>query len=394
VTPVTFSATLVGGQNKCYQIRFKLRQLIPVIVLKIDDAHAPLANWRIRAEPGPGNVFAVPVEGRTGADGTITFRLSRGRWVFIEYAPPGVNFNPILPATGRQELNVVPPGPHRIRFKNDIKENGCIRVIKVDNTTSPIATGFPLAGWGIEVRRADGSVATSGLTDGNGQVSFTSLPFGPYTVVEETRLGWEPDYTNGYTNSYDVYLVDNEQGQCVEVRFVNRQAEPQFCIEGRKIDTNGKIGLPGWKITITPKKPSDYTPSPNFAVTDGLGMYKFTFPDDDYRIPGAYYQICEEAQPGWLPHTATCYTVQLPHKPGACIKVRDFENQQTGHGRTPPGPTPGVGCRTVYTAQRGDGLFAVGARYGVSGQAMINANPWIRNRHKMYLRPGDQVCIP
>lgn len=383
ITPDQFDVTLAYGQKGCYVIRFKLKQIIIVRVLKINDEHAPLGGWTIQADPGRGNVFAVSTKAVTQEDGYAVFYLTKGNWIFTEKAPAGVNYVPILPANGRQEANIT--GPTTLRFKNDIiiNQSGCIIVTKHDDTE------FPLPGWKIDIKRTNGTVAKSGVTDINGTVRFDNLPLGPYSVVEETRSGWAPTESN----IYDVVL---DSTQCVEVPFINRQsrADTGFCFEGRKIDTNGKVGLPGWVITIQSLDNGGYTPNPNSTTTDGLGIYRFTFPTNDYRIPGGRYKICEQAQTGWLPHTPTCYNVQLPTQAGACVKVRDFENQQTGHGRTTPGTTPGVGCRTTYTAQRGDGLFAVGARHGVSGQAMINANPWIRSRHLMYLRPGDQVCIP
>ncbi len=380
VTPDSFDVPLAYGQNKCYQIRFKLKQIIVVRVLKIDENHNPLKGWKIRAEPGAGNVFAAPVENTTDDTGIAVFALTKGKWIFTEYAPAGVNYTPILPTTGRQEVNVVangsPPAVITIRFKNDISVSGCVEVIKRDTTQ------FPLPGWRIEVRRTNGSVAASGLTDINGAIKFPNLPFGPYTVVEESRPGWEPTESG----AYDVIL---DGTQCVPVTFINRQAPPGFCIEGRKIDTNGKIGLPGWKITISAVDNGGYTPSPNAALTDGLGVYRFTFPTNDYRIPGARYKLCEEQKAGWLPHTATCQIVQLPRQPGACVKAWDFENQQLGHGRTVPATTGGA-CRVVYTVQLGDTLFGIGARYGVSAHGMIAANPRVLN----YIVPGQQICIP
>jgi hypothetical protein len=373
VTPDSFDVPLAYGQNKCYQIRFKLKQIIVVRVLKIDENHNPLKGWKIR------DIEAKVEEYKDIA----VFALTKGKWIFTEYAPAGVNYTPILPTTGRQEVNVVAnaqagqaPAVITIRFKNDISVSGCVQVVKRDTTE------FPLPGWRIEVRRTNGSVAASGLTDINGAIKFPNLPFGPYTIVEESRSGWEPTESG----AYDVIL---DSTQCVPVTFINRQAPPGFCVEGRKIDTNGKIGLPGWKITIEALDNGGYTPSPNAALTDGLGVYRFTFPSNDYRIPGSRYKLCEEQKAGWLPHTATCQVVQLPRQPGACVKAWDFENQQLGHGRTVPTTTTGS-CRVVYTVQMGDTLFGIGARYGVSAHGMIAANPRVLN----YIVPGQQICVP
>jgi hypothetical protein len=395
VTPTSFDVPLTAGQTDCYRVRFKIRRFVEVIVIKYDDAYTPQPNWTIYAEPGYGNVFATATSAVTDGGGTARFRLTPGQWIFTEQAPPGVTYTPIIPPNGRHELNVTLPGPHTIYFKNRINIYGCIEVRKVDRLPPQPnrPAEIPLGGWRIEVRRANGSVVEAKLTDANGAARFDNLPFGPYTVVEETRGGWEPVPPG--TSSVGVTVAAG--GQCVQVLFVNRQVPGQFCMAGRKIDTNGKVGLPGWTITAAPQDAGGYTPAP--ATTNGLGMYRFDFPANDYRIPGARYRVCEIEQAGWLPHTPICYTVTLPKQPGACVQVPDFENQQQGHGRTPgskpnPDPAPGPGCSTTHIVQSGEGLYAIGARYGVSGRAMLAANPWVRNRPYYYLYVGDKLCIP
>jgi hypothetical protein len=375
--------------KECLKVRFKQRPIIEVTVIKVDDNYNPLANWVIRAEPGRGNVFGVAKELTTDDSGQVVFQLTPGQWIFTERPPSGVKYTPVIPANGRLELNVTPPGPHTIYFKNRLMGgDGCIEAYKYD--LPPNGTPIPLPGWKIEVRRANGSLAASNTTDGTGYVKFSNLPPGPYTVVEEMRIGWEPVESTSY------HVTVQGGDACEIVEFVNIQAPPSFCIEGRKIDTNGKVGIPGWKITAEPVDKGGY-PNPDQtrleATTDGTGVFRFDFPDNDYRIPGASYKVCEEKREGWLPHTSTCYTVRLPLHPGVCTKVPVFENQQVGHGRT--GVTyPTGGCRIVHTVRRGEGLYAIGAHYGVSASAMLNANSWVRHRANYYLYPGDQVCIP
>ena len=114
--------------------------------------------------------------------------------------------------------------------------------------------------------------------------------------------------------------------------FYNQQDNNGYCIEGRKIDANGGYGIPDWKIKIKPLADGGYDPDDVF--TDGLGKFRFDFPKNDYRIPGAKYEICEDDVDGWLPHTATCQTVQLPEWPGACVQMDDFVNQQVGHSES------------------------------------------------------------
>ncbi|MCS6828057.1 MAG: SpaA isopeptide-forming pilin-related protein [Caldilinea sp.] len=404
LTPLTFDVPLGYGGKECVQIRWKLVRYVPVIVTKIDEQHNPLNGWVIRAEPARGNRFASPQEVTTGSgvnrDGEAVFRLTEGQWIFTERAPGGVVYTPIMPAGGQQTLNVVwqtdeqgAPEPLFLRFKNRVTEYGCIEVSKFDLFEE---TSTPLPGWKITLKRANGSVAATGYTDAAGKVTFNNLPFGPYTVHEEIRNGWTPVSPTSFSVTVDV------AGECIPVKFFNKQ-DFGFSFIGRKLDANGHVGLAGWKITITPldaggAMPTNGTPegSGAYVLTDGLGNYRFDFPTNDYRVPGARYRICEELKVGWLPHGPTCYNVRLPHQPGSPVMVKDFVNQQVGHTESKrwsssPG---GSGCRYTVTVRPGESLYGIGAAYGASPSAMLAANPWVRNRPHYYLYPGDTVCVP
>ena len=390
VTPASFDVDLDYSQSDCYQIRFKLRRVVTVIVVKIDENHNRLADWEIKAEPASDNVFAVSQEATTDANGEAVFRLSEGNWVFSEYPPEDVNYEPVVPTNGRQTLEVEAPGPYTIRFKNRLNIYGCIDVLKqdvppVDSNDTP----FPLQGWKISLLKADGTLVKSDVTDALGTVSFEKLAYGPYTVVEEERVGWE----SATVSSYDVELTP-ANSDCAQVVFDNQQADPEYCIEGRKIDTNGEIGLPGWTITAEALDKGDE--EPDDVVTDGLGAFKFTFSGNDYRVPGSRYKICEDYEDvdGWVPHGPTCYTVTLPQEPGACAVVPDFENQQVGHGETVSTSTSTDGCSSVHTVKSGETLYGIGYKYGVSSKAIVDANPWVRGQRNMYVYVGQQVCIP
>lgn len=384
--PVTldhFDVSLTYGKSDCVKIRFKLRRIIKVTLIKVNDDYLGQPNWKFHANPGPGNIFASPQTLVTDDTGTVVFRLSPGRWIFTEEAPPGVSYTPVLPANGMQDVDV--RTAVTIYFKNRIRFKGCIEVSKYD--VLPNNTQMPLPGWSIQVTRSDGSLATSGVTDLDGTVRFEGLSPGPYIVTEETRLGWKPTTPTSFT------VAVAGGNQCQVVTFFNVQDKPQFCIEGIKIDTNGKIGLPGWKIWAEPLDAGD--PTPDAVLTDGEGEYTFTLPDDDYRIPNSRYRICEEQRDGWLPHTATCYTVTLPQEPGACVRVPTFENQQKGHGIIAPQPTTEKpGCRSIHTVKPGEALFAIGKQYGVGSKEILKANPWVRTQKHMYVYVGQQICIP
>ncbi|GIV75633.1 MAG: hypothetical protein KatS3mg050_0027 [Litorilinea sp.] len=421
VTPDTFQIRIREGRDGCVRIRFKVRQIVEVTVYKIDANHNPLPNWNIEARPGPGNFFAEPVDGDTDSDGKVVFHLTPGEWIFQERPPQPeddmdkVQFMPVVPPTGRQTLDVQPLGegdpPYIIVFKNEIVNDGCVVIRKFglidvseegdlpgfatqtntyENGSDP-RYGFGAGGWGFKLLRKDGTVARKGVTDAEGWLRFENLPYGPYTVVEEERPGW----TNFTVTQQDINVTS---GECIYVPFENEQDDSGFCIEGRKVDANGGYGIPGWKITATPLTPGGY--EPDDVYTDGLGEFKITFPRNDYRVPGATYEVCEEDQDGWLPHTPKCQRVTLPEWPGACVQLEDFVNQQVGHSESQKYDKGkmdwdmGKGCSSVYVAKKGDGLFAIGAKFGVPAQAMIDANPWIRQQPNYWLYAGQKVCIP
>lgn len=409
----SFTIPLEANGHDCYQIRFKLREVVEVFVYKIDSHHKLLDDWEITAHPAPGNYFASEETRTTGEDavgkGLTIFRLTPGEWIFTEAAPEDADFDylPIIPDDGRQELTIKSAAddadnqPYVIRFKN-LLEQSCIEVTKIDEAPSPndlpedaeaedyFLTPANLAGWEMRVLRADGSEATFGYTDANGYVKFSDLPPGPYTVVEEDRPGW----TSVGPSEYEVMVVNSES--CNQVAFVNKQVPLAYTLEGRKLDANGHFGIPGWEITIEPLSKNGYTPDPDSVLTNGLGEYSFTLPADDYRVPGSAYRICEEELDGWLAHTPICYTIHIPHKPGT-VTVPDFVNQQVGHTESgrPDGPHSGNHSSCSYHSVRaGESLFGIGSVNGVSPQAMLNANSWVRDRPNYYLRPGDSVCIP
>lgn len=412
ITALSFNVPLKYGSDACVQVRWKLVRRVPVIVTKIDDQHNPLNGWTIRADPARGNWFASPVQEVTGdsnkgfPQGQAIFYLTEGQWNFREHAPAGVHYTPIVPTDGRQSLLVEwkdadqngQPDPIYLRFKNRVTEYGCIDVYKYDVPVREGEAATPLPGWKITVKRANGTVVATGYTDAAGKVTFSNLPFGPYTVIEELRAGWTPAYPTGFTAEV------TQAEPCVEVNFINEQ-DFGYSFVGRKIDTNGKVGLPDWKITIKPLDKGGALPlngaeenGTAYVLTDGLGNYRFDFATNDYRVPGARYQICEEQKAGWLPHTPLCYNVRLPSKPGSPVKVWDFENQQVGHWESVIyGPAQGGSsgsCRFTVTVQPGDSLYGIGAAYGVSASAMLAANPWVYSRPHYYVYPGDSVCVP
>jgi hypothetical protein len=414
----SFEVNLGYGNKDCVEVRFKVKRPVPVEVLKIDDNHVPLADWVIRAAPASDNWFASPITAATDISGTANFRLTEGNWIFTEQPPDHQKFMPVMPSNGKQEVDVdwdtaqTNGGKISIRFKNRLFFKGCIAVTKTDAPPDPNMPAYGLPGWKITVTRTDGTIAAEGYTDAQGNVRFDNLVYGPYIVTEESRVGWDAVGAKSYqvvVSRPQTDAPDNDG--CEQVGFINRQNPPGFSIEGYKIDHNGMIGIPGWIMTATAVYAGDY-PDPNVdfdpislepikyltTTTDGTGKYVFTFPRNDYRIPGAAYKICEEQRAGWLPHTAVCQTVYLPHKPGAPVKAWNFVNQQVGHWEKithPSSSSSGSGsCSTTHVVTPGQSLYGIGAYYGVSPSAMLAANPWVYSRPNYYVYPGDTVCIP
>jgi hypothetical protein len=219
----------------------------------------------------------------------------------------------------------------RVVFKNELV-TGCFIVEKLgltEDTLASLGASYNVGGWGFKLLRKDGTVARQGVTDAVGRLRFDNLPLGPYVIVEEDRPGW--DQAAGTVLSRDVLVTGNgcEPGSELLLTFENFQDDSGFCIEGRKIDANGGYGIAGWEMSADPLDKGGFDPENVF--TDGLGKFKFTFPADDYRIPGAEYQICELEKDGWTANNPTCRKVRLPEWPGACVQLEDFVNQQVGH---------------------------------------------------------------
>jgi hypothetical protein len=280
------------------------------------------------------------------------------------------------------------------------------------------------------------------VTDGNGQIRFDNLPLGPYTLVEEDRPGWE-EIT---AQEMDINVVGNmcEDDDEVIVEFINEQDESGFCIEGRKVDANGGYGIMNWEISIEALDEGGALPvedldDPNAdeidsTLTNGIGEFRFDFLRNDYRVPGARYEICEEGQFGWQPHTQTCQTVRLPEWPGACVELEDFVNQQVGHsekedhdkkghdgkdghddkggydgpngdyngdrngGYDGPNGGPQYGndnaqCSTYHVVKAGEGLYDIGSQYKKSPQEMLDANRDAVG-DELWVYEGQRICIP
>lgn len=431
VTPTTITFPINVGEDDCVRIRFKMRRIVPVEVIKFDANHVGLEDWTIKVEPGKGNLFASKDEEETDITGRAFFTLTPGTWIFSEFPPKDDKgeYMPVVPPNGQQVLEIEDRDymttelPIQVIFKNELVV-GCIAVQKLgiiptptngDATlVSPDAGGaytgeYGVPGWTMTLYRKDGSIARQGVTDATGRVKFDNLPLGPYTLVEENRAGWAErvdDSTPYERREQDVVVTGNHCDDPAEVyTFENRQDESGFCIEGYKLDANGGFGLADWEITIEPLDEGGF--DPDDTTTDGRGYFRFDFPRNDYRIPGALYEICEEEQDGWLPHTDTCQTVRLPKWPmGECVQLKDFVNQQVGHsesekfdkdgkhGGKDGGKDGPMTCSGYHEVKGGEGLFDIGKMYHKTPQQMLDANPEVRKNKNQWVYVGQRICIP
>ncbi len=53
-----------------------------------------------------------------------------------------------------------------------------------------------------------------------------------------------------------------------------------------------------------------------------------------------------------------------------------------------------MGCKFQHVVKKGEGLFSIGAQYGVSPQAIVDANPSVRSSNDFWVYIGQTLCIP
>lgn len=178
-------------------------------------------------------------------------------------------------------------------------------------------------GWTIVVTGPDGKKLEPALTARDDGYFFTPkdmvLGAGKYLVELVLEQGWK-EYTPA---RLEVTLDgDTNNASCAEVRF---KIEALACLNVHKLDETGypgqKIGIPGWKMTVTADAGSPTTT----VETDGVG--KAVFPN---LVPGKW-KITEESKVGWTnasgsPSSKTMDVVS-PRNPGDCYDVY-FTNKQ------------------------------------------------------------------
>ncbi|MEA3335934.1 MAG: SpaA isopeptide-forming pilin-related protein [Chloroflexota bacterium] len=396
-------------KEKCHRIVFKIRRLFDVTVIKweelLDGTVQPGEGWKIDVIP-QGDPFVHPQNGTTGADGTVVFTITPGKWMIKETVKPG--WQPVTPPHVYLTLDqYAPPGAtDPVIFKN--REPACYGEIIVeknglgtDAETGDLVWLGPLAGWKITLTRTDGSMyPVSKYTDASGKVTFKDLRPGVYEVQEYVQSGWK-----AVSDNPQVVVLEN--CETARVLFENEEIAGKLQIKGKKLYNawvppykGQTVGLSGWEITAT-LKGSDPERSVT-TYTNALGEYEFTqqmLDDAGMAIPGATITVCEEDRDNWIHITPDCVDVTFPYPvpPDYTGVTVNFTNIQDP-------PLPGTGaamssssaaytgssCSSTHVVRPGENMSSIAAQYGTSVRAISSASG-VSNPN--YIRAGQTLCV-
>ncbi len=375
VTPASFNVTLTQPGDKCTEVRFKNRA--PDLCAegyKVDERGVGLAGWTVKAysEANP----AVQMTTTTDAYGHYRFvGLTLGKWIFEVQHQTGWT------AIGSDKIKVDITGGGCTwvpTFRNQ-SPRGCVEGFKRDN----LQVGLPL--WNITLQPVGGGLYQHRDTDGTGYFRFDGLPVGKYQVWEEMQNGWTPLTPTKYV----VEVVASDDKVCSRVEFVNKQVPRDICIDGYKLDWNGKVGLPGFAVTAK----NTTTNEKMEATTDGLGYFRFG------NLIAGTYEISVTEKAGWAPVGALKQLVTVAWPPKQqCNRVTFYDYQVPIPAPAPlPGPVPNPNpppaplCRYWHVIQQGQTLSGLAAWYGVPLDKLMAANG-ITNPNLIYA--GYKLCIP
>ncbi|MEM7128652.1 MAG: hypothetical protein AAF702_20125 [Chloroflexota bacterium] len=345
ITSPELSITVTSTQQSrgCTNVLFKVQRVVSVTIIKLNQEQRPLPGWTIKVNPAPGYELGKsdPVTATTSITGVAHFNLTEGVWIFSEMEPEGVDFAVVAPIGGSIGVTITAPGPHTIYFDNRIRPKGCIDVQMMAKAV-PGSNGidFPLAQWGASVLKSDGTPHVQGITDINGFVRFSDLPFGPYQVETENRIGWRP------LGPSVVDVSIERDDACVQVTFQYRQ-DHAHCIQGRMIeriklgdDQEFEVGVADWPIIAAIVDDSGFPLQE--TRTDWEGRYEFRLPENDYRITNnVQFEVCAIAQPSWSILGEQCQVVEIGPA-GQCAPVKGFEIQPAPIITATPIPEGGV----------------------------------------------------
>ena len=307
-TASTFPVTLSGDKDAgCAKVRFKIDPPGCVDIIKLDQngprPNTGIPGWKFIGTHNSGKT----VEGTTNGLGQVRFEnLLPGTWTFEEEAQEG--WVPVEGQSRSQTVTLIrlenPLTCVELKFVNRQKHDTCLIVRKTDTQDNR------LPGWQIDLIRDDGTFTSqSETTNEQGEVTFSNLPLGNYTVIETLQAG----YLDAGQTSVPVTLT-KPNPICQVITFKN---PPSTCIDGHKIN-HLNMGLAGWVIKATHKETNQM-----FSATTNNSGY-FVFP----QLPLGTYVISETLQAGWESVTPTSFEVAAlePRLSGECYPVR-FKNR-------------------------------------------------------------------
>ena len=343
----------------------------------IDRYYQPAgAGWDIQITSSEGQSLSQPADNQ----GRFSFdELTAGPWEVALQLPDG--WQAFTPAIFPITLSGAGENCAQVRFQ--VESLACLLVRQLVGLPDTDPDDLPgISGWLMTA--SDGSQVMTGTTDDQGQVYFTNMKPGAWSVSGEERNGWQP--VEGYADIQSIDLVSPSQfGKCQQVDF---QSQPLFaCVDVYQVDSRDGSGLAGWEISIEPEK-NGLTIA---DITDGTGWVRFS-----ELTPGSY-TIMERPQDGWTAVTPLSTTVQL-EAGASCTQVR-FENRsetsppqlESAPEEKPKEKARKSACRINYRVRAGDTLLRISRRYDIGLARLLKFNP-IANPNLIF--PGQKICIP
>lgn len=101
-------------------------------------------------------------------------------------------------------------------------------------------------------------------------------------------------------------------------------------------------------------------------------------------------ELTEEPRPDFVRYAFTFWEDAQPNSGEMTVIPTDTAQTEDEQQQTEQAEPPNDG--TVYIVKKGDTLWGIAGRYGVSLTALISANRQIKNPNLIY--PGDRVNIP
>ncbi|GAB3056239.1 SpaA isopeptide-forming pilin-related protein [Salinicoccus sesuvii] len=182
------------------------------IFTKINENDRPLAGAKFQLKNSEGSVTAMATSGN---DGVVIFpQMSIGEYVLMEtsapegYQPDGIKYKVTIERDGTYIINGKSHDAQSFFVKNMPK----LSKLKIINYTSS-SEAKALPGAVFELRALDGKVISTGLSDKNGELTFSELRSGDYLLAmtkapEGHSLNSEPVRIT--LNGQDVETVEIE----------------------------------------------------------------------------------------------------------------------------------------------------------------------------------------